>query len=50
MKNYILRFAAAAFIFPLYSAQASVENDAFLDAEKEVKSANYQEFKSVSKA
>ena len=47
MKNYILRFAAAAFIFPLYSAQASVDNDAFIDAEKEVKSASYQEFKSV---
>ncbi|MEM5510710.1 transglycosylase SLT domain-containing protein [Pseudoalteromonas sp. AS71] len=45
MKKYLLRVAAAAFIFPLYSAEASIDNEAFLDAEKKVRYGSYQDFK-----
>lgn len=47
MKKQLFSFAAAAFIFPLYSAEASIDNDAFLDAEKKVRNASYREFKNV---
>ncbi|MBH0081689.1 transglycosylase SLT domain-containing protein [Pseudoalteromonas sp. NZS11] len=45
MKKYLLSVAAAAFIFPLHSAEASIDNDAFLDAEKKVRYGSYQDFK-----
>ncbi|MEG3759144.1 transglycosylase SLT domain-containing protein [Pseudoalteromonas carrageenovora] len=45
MKKYLLNVAAAAFIFPLYSAGASIDNDAFLDAEKKARYGSYQDFK-----
>jgi len=34
MKKQLFSFAAAAFIFPLYSAEASIDNDAFLMLKK----------------
>ena len=34
MKKQFLSFAAAALLFPLFSAEANTEHDAFLDAEK----------------
>ena len=40
MKKQLFSFAAAAFIFPLYSAEASIDNDAFLDAENKVRTAS----------
>jgi soluble lytic murein transglycosylase len=47
MKKYLLNFAAAAFIFPLHSAEVSLDNDAFVDAEKKVRHSSYQNFKTV---
>ncbi|HAG40427.1 MAG TPA: lytic transglycosylase, partial [Pseudoalteromonas sp.] len=45
MKKILLSAVAAAFILPFSSAQASIDNDAFLDAEKKVRYGSYQDFK-----
>ena len=45
MKKQFLSFAAAALLFPLFSAGANTEHDAFLDAEKTARYGSYQEFK-----
>ena len=45
MKKFLLSAVAAAFILPFSSAQASIDNDAFLDAEKKVRYGSYQDFK-----
>jgi soluble lytic murein transglycosylase len=44
MKKFLLSAVAAAFILPFSSAQASIDNDAFLDAEKKVRYGSYQDF------
>ena len=48
MKKQFLSVTAAALLFPLFSAYANTEHDAFLDAEKKVKYASYQKFKEIT--
>ncbi|MGO2074994.1 MAG: transglycosylase SLT domain-containing protein [Pseudoalteromonas sp.] len=47
MKKQSLGWTAAALLFPLFSAVANNEHEAFLDAEKEVRYGSYKEFKEV---